>query len=560
MPRPKPFWTLDCETDPFKHGRVPQPFMWGAYNGNDYEEFQTAQEVVNFFRDTKTVVYAHNGGKFDYHYLREDINTDESISIISGRFAKFRIGICEFRDSMNILPVPLAAFKKDDIDYAIFEPDARLDPNNMHRIRAYLRSDCVYLHELISEHRKENGVVLTQAGASMRAWLKQSKRSRPRQSALNFERYKCYYYGGRVQCFEQGVKQTDFKVVDINSAYPFAMLSRHPISPVGIQMSHLPTEGEIERCMVSLHCTARGCFPWRDERDGSLYFPEDEHTVREYHVTGYELVKAFEHNAIKNISIDHVHYFTETVDFKDFILENWERRAQAKRDKNAALSLITKLLMNSLYGKFSSDYAKYFDYVIATDDSYGEWKEKGYVKDKDFAADRFLMRRSIEFQLNQEEDNGKSRYYNIATAASITGYVRAELFDAAQKCGGLIYCDTDSIAARDVSGLRQGDELGLWKEEGEFDHYAIAGKKTYAFHKRGQPHSHDLDEEKNYKYFKVASKGVDLDPADIARAASGQTVKYKPEVPTYSIKRTEPIFINRVVRNTAKDIRHVSKN
>jgi hypothetical protein len=592
MPRPRPFWTLDCETDPFessvqavarrhcpecganigavcktkkgennevheKRRRIPRPFIWGAFNGDTYETFADVQNVVEFFESNKTVVYAHNGGKFDYHYMREHVNTDEPISIIGGRLAKFRIGVCEFRDSMNILPVPLGAFKKDEIDYAIMEPDMRDDPNHRATILRYLRSDCVYLHELISAHRAENGVVLTQAGASMRAWLKQSKRSRPRQSALYFERYKPYYYGGRVQCFEQGAQRRPFKVIDINSAYPYAMLSRHPISSVGSQMSHLPPEGHIHECMITLRATARGCFPFRDEKDGSLYFPHDEHEIREYHVTGYELIAALEYDAITNINIERVHRFTEMVDFADFIQDNWKRRAQAKENKDEALSLIVKLLMNSLYGKFSSDYAKYFDYVLASPDSMNEWLEKAYQKDKVFAKDKYLMQRSIEYKLTQEEESGKSRYYNIVTAASITGYVRAMLFSAMQKCSGLIYCDTDSIAAQDVSGCNIGNELGQWKVEDAFDYFAIAGKKTYAFHKDGEPFDDTLTEKNEYAYWKLASKGVDLSPSELIQVATGTTVKYSPLVPTYSIKRETPVYVSRDVRRTAKDIRYV---
>ena len=29
----------DSETDPFKHGRFPTPFIWGLYDGTHYYEF-----------------------------------------------------------------------------------------------------------------------------------------------------------------------------------------------------------------------------------------------------------------------------------------------------------------------------------------------------------------------------------------------------------------------------------------------------------------------------------------------------------------------------------------
>ena len=549
--RKSSFWVIDCETDPFKVGRVPQPFIWGVYGGEDYNYFtcESVQEIVDFFERQKTIVYAHNGGKFDYHYLRRFINTDESISIISGRLSKFRIGTCEFRDSMNILPVPLSAFKKDRIDYTIMEAEHRDNPIHRAEILHYLQNDCRYLHELIEEHRKENGIVLTQASASMRKWLKTSKNERPKQTAMQFERHKPFYYGGRVQCFKEGDAYCDFKLIDINSAYPRAMLEYHPFSVDSMVLDHLPRDGDLHKCMVHLRGIARGCFPWRNEKDHSLYFPDDEKTVRDYFITGYELIAALKHNAIKIFEVVEVKYFVNTVNFEDFILTNWDRRAQAKKDGNTALSIIVKLLMNSLYGKFASDYSKYHDYLLASTDSIGAWMAAGYEYDAEWENQITLLSRPIS------ED--KHKYYNIATAASITGYVRAMVFEALQTVDTPIYCDTDSIAAVGLGKCQLGDSLGEWKEEGDFDHYAIAGKKTYAFHKAGTPFTDDLDDDGQYKHYKLACKGVDLSPSEILQVSKGIIVNYAPQVPTYSVKRTSPIFVNRNVAKTAKDIRVV---
>ena len=30
---------IDCETDPFKAGRVPEPFIWGMYDGNEFKNW-----------------------------------------------------------------------------------------------------------------------------------------------------------------------------------------------------------------------------------------------------------------------------------------------------------------------------------------------------------------------------------------------------------------------------------------------------------------------------------------------------------------------------------------
>ena len=84
MTKKRTIAVIDCETDPFKRGRIPAPFIWGFYNGETYEEFTNFNEVpstklLKDMRDTSElipylqsqdiIVYAHNGGKFDYHFL-----------------------------------------------------------------------------------------------------------------------------------------------------------------------------------------------------------------------------------------------------------------------------------------------------------------------------------------------------------------------------------------------------------------------------------------------------------------------------------------------------------
>ena len=168
------------------------------------------------------------------------------------------------------------------------------------------------------------------------------------------------------------------------------------------------------------------------------------------------------------------------------------------------------------------------------------------------------MRAPTVEQLNDEKSY-KWRYYNVATAASVTGFVRAYLFRALSHSGGLIYCDTDSLAARDLGSLDYGDGLGQWKREGDFDSYAVAGKKLYAFHRAGSDSRYDPKAEEQDKTWKIASKGVNFasredGPALIQRIAEGDSVEYEPEVPTYSVTREQPRFINRSILKTYKDI------
>jgi hypothetical protein len=543
----KPFLTIDCETDPFKPGRIPAPFIWGVYDGQteQYEEFATAEEVAEFLHSRDCLVYAHNGGKFDYHYMRDLINTDDPIMVISGRLAQFKIGESTYRDSMNILVNPLRAFAKDEIDYAKLEPEVR--HLHMDEIRRYLRSDCVNLWNTINTYFEKYGRTLTQAGASMRYWQKNYAVPWTKQTMRQSESTRDYYYGGRVECFASGYGLEPFNVVDINSAYPNAMLQQHPLSPEGISSEHLPPDHKMGPQLIKLEGVARGCFPFRNE-DGSLFFPDDANEVREYSVTGWELKAALEQDAFKIFRVLDVLQYGQTVNFADYVDHFYAERVRAKAAGDKAADVFAKLFLNSLYGKFASDPEKYSEYVIASTDTVADWcapepnslRKAGppYVVLGPW-GDRYLCARALP------ED--KHTYYNVATAASITGFVRAQLFTAISKCSGVLYCDTDSIAARDVSKLPQGDKLGEWKLEATCSEWAIAGKKLYAF-------KTDKQDAEGAPVWKTASKGVRLDAPDIVRVARGETVISNPAVPTYTMHRPAPEFIPREIRITHKKV------
>jgi DNA polymerase type B, organellar and viral len=571
------FWTIDAETDPFHNcqdvecekchggGRLPLPFLWGLYEGNSdtYLQFETVAELGKWFIDLEwksggQTFYAHNGGKFDYHFFRDQINADENILIISGRLAKFKVGGHEFRDSLNIFPnTRLKDFGiKSDIDYAKMEASVR--HLHMAEISSYLQQDCVGLWQMIARYRRDYGKQLTQAGASMRVWQKMAQREPPRQTRGEHLAQKKYYYGGRVQCFEAGVKRTDFEVYDINSAYPFAMRNLHPISTVPSIVDNLPKrDSEIGPCLLTFNAVShKGALPYRQESD--LFFPEDEKTVRTYHVTGWEYLAALETNSLTHIKFGEILQFAEVIDFKNYIDHFFGLREDARKRGDVAGRTFGKYFMNSLYGKFGANCENYAEYVIATIDSMEDWIKKGYREYKPWGDRTLMVREPTEEEL--DDIQGKWRYYNIATAASVTGFVRAYLYRALCKSEGAIYCDTDSIKVRNCAHLDIGTELGKWKYEYRGDYFAVAGKKLYADHIANRPWTYDPKEEnKENQNWKIASKGANLAslsdaPKIIEQIANGETIRYHPEVPTFSFWRDQPVFVPRDLRPTAKNM------
>jgi hypothetical protein len=150
----------------------------------------------------------------------------------------------------------------------------------------------------------------------------------------------------------------------------------------------------------------------------------------------------------------------------------------------------------------------------------------------------------LECDLPEEKKN----YYNVATAASITGWVRAYLFESICKAEGVVYCDTDSIFCTDAPNLKLSKELGDWGIDGEFKAGGgVAGKKLYSFELKVPKRDKKTGE--IVQTHKVASKGAKLTPAQVIQVCQGETVLYKRDSPTYSLKKP-PEFIDRRIRMT----------
>lgn len=520
-------WVADSETDPFKAGRIPAPFVWGAYNGSEYHQFEDTDQFVDFFEDKKAIVYAHNGGKFDWHFILHRFEQFSEIQVISGRLAKFRIGECEFRDSFNILPFSLATYQKDEIDYSIFEREVRNMPENWEKITAYLKSDCVYLYEMVSAFIDRYGMHLTVAGAALKTWEKIAETKAPKTGAFFYESFSPYYYGGRVECFESGVINTDFEVIDINSAYPYAMKSYHPYGDNYDVSTSLPnTKASIQRAFIKLECVASGCFPFRS--DTGLTFPNDSER-RVYNITGWEFLAAIDTGTIQDWEILEVITFNDSIVFTDYIDHFFDLKTTAKQNGDKAGYLFSKLFLTSLYGKFGANPDNYTEYTIVKPRYIDAAEADGYNFTAELGPWALCSRPLME---------EKRRYYNVAVAASITGFVRAYLWRAINECEGVMYCDTDSIACRRSGALELDPErLGAWDVEAQCDFAAIAGKKLYAFR---------LTDGTGWK---TASKGVRLEPEEIISVAKGVPTTYNPENPSFSLKRGNKFISRKITKN-----------
>lgn len=565
-------WAADSETDPFCAGRVDiRPFIWGAYNGAEYvefdnyalpgpvsDEYRCTRAFVDFFKDRDCIVYAHNGGKFDWFFLLDELEPFQPLMVISGRLAKFKIGKAEFRDSWNIMPMPLATVHKTEIDYSKFERDVR--EQHMPEIRAYLRDDCEDLHRMIMAFIAEFGLHLTQAGASVKAWERISNITAPETSAEFYAEIAPYYYGGRVQCFWSGEYHGEFKIVDINSAYPYAMMHLHPAGDTIFTLSALPGDDDkISRCFIVMTAESTGAFPVR-AASGSLEFPDDGE-VREFHITGWEYLAARDTGTLRQARVLSVKQLPDIVEFSEYLNHFYSMKTESKRAGYAngawhdlsqkARYEFSKRFLNSLYGKMGANPENYESYTaVKPQHIEAAEAEDGY---------RFVCELDALCLVSKPLEEERQRFYNVAIAASITGFVRAYLWRAIATCrdagGKVLYCDTDCLWATQTGNLQlHPDNLGAWDVEAECDYGAIAGKKMYAaqtlksypmLDDSGEPH-----ERAGERVWKTASKGVRLTREQIVNVAKGKIVRFSPIAPSFSLKRGIQ-FVPRTIRRSA---------
>lgn len=560
--RSAPVAACDCETDPFLRMRTPKPFLWGYYDDKQYLEFERTEDFVEFIKTKRITLYAHNGGKFDFIFLLPyiEIGKPIKVQIISGRIVSVRIGLCELRDSFSIIPVALKELGgKKDIEIWKLEKVHRKKYDK--EIREYLYHDCLSLFQAVTAYREAAGKYKTIASNAL-AFAKRLKID-PGKTNFRFDaNFRGYYFGGRTECFQPGTHR-DLAILDIKSAYPFAMQHDHANGNERRLLSSLDglSREEIQRSFITLECFASGCFPLRNGVEG-LLFP---HEYNEYKVTGWEYLAACDLGLIQNVTIRDVYVFRDKINFAPYV-EHWYKYKEAHpKGLDPMNYTIGKIMMNSLYGKLAQNPARYYDYKIVLPGEKScrctydpetnrlEYNADCPIKDPEdhgwlvgAESDEYSVhRRPSLWQYAYKHGASwvdKNIYKNVATGASVTGFTRAHLLRAMYAVGieNVVYCDTDSLTVlkgANVNALSQSPKLGDWELEepcAPIGHFA--GKKLYA-----------VQNSKSGKY-KIASKGARLNQRDIVKIIDGHKTEYQEKDDSLAFERVAAITDGDIVQ------------
>lgn len=255
-----------------------------------------------------------------------------------------------------------------------------------------------------------------------------------------FER-KCYH-GGRTDIFYQG-RLTGKKIynLDVNSMYPY-MMKENKMPIKAIKILKLPSLLTVRAYSLKYNIMAwcaldttepayqkvyrdRLCFP-TGRFTTYLTDPELRYAMRNGHLKAVYYMAVYESDYI----------FTEYVKYFHLLKTRYEKEG------NKTYRYITKLFMNSLYGKFGQKIdIPYFEDKLT---------EPEYSHESVFDADTGIIYKELKLGFSRkvfQEAVGDAYNSFVAIAAHVTGLARIHLWNLIKTAGyrNAYYCDTDSI-------------------------------------------------------------------------------------------------------------------
>ena len=288
------------------------------------------------------------------------------------------------------------------------------------------------------------------------------------------------YYGGRVECFELGhIKSGPFVTLDINSQYPYVMINNeYPVKLISIRKNvDLSFARDILKtfCAVSevIVNTDLPIYPIR--QNGKLIFPIG--TFKTYLCTR-GLKCALERNHIESIITMAV--YQKASIFDSYVAFFYALKDKYKQEDNDILTRMSKLFLNSLYGKFGQKKTLTEMIEDCTFNGYYRIDTIDLVTGEKEIEYKMFNKRVIEYG----EEDGKQSF--PAIASHITEDARLLLWQIIESTGieHVLYCDTDSIKIRkkhlvNVEYPIDSYKLGALKIESENEDLEIIAPKCY---------------------------------------------------------------------------------
>jgi hypothetical protein len=451
------------------------------------------KENIELFKDT--TFYAHNGGRFDVILLlRDAILADPEIELLGrklielnnaliGVSIKYRGEVIHFKDSYRLFQSGLGRLTKE---FKVNTPKGHLDhkiitadtyEQHKDEVLEYHRADCVGLLECIDKFaqfafgRFNINITDCFTAASFSKRINKTKYMKTKHGvyrlATPIDKYiRTSYLGGRNECFMLGNIPGNAYYYDFTSLYPFAGTNFLPVGMPSYQNyrdgSKTIQEALRTNQMGFIKCMVKGTAQMLNyelplhgvHQESRLLFPYIENPIEMTLFTqeikeGLKLGYTYE-------PIDGYSFNRDTL-MKDFFMDCFEYKKQAKKDGDKALEMMWKIIINSGYG--------FWGYNPGNNDTIKLYSKgsRGYLEP--LAKQQLKAVNQVEgYTFARVANDKQPSDTNVGIAAAITSYARIYLHRAMtdiRNAGGILYyCDTDSI----ICDLKLSDHPELIKK------------------------------------------------------------------------------------------------
>lgn len=318
--------------------------------------------------------------------------------------------------------------------------------------------------------------------------------------ATNLERDS--YYGGRTEIFRYGyLGENEYFMLDVNSMYPNAMKNYDiPIKLLGygedvkIEVLEDMLKKYYVIADISLE-TKTNAFPLRlinnpkspyylknpqnliypPQKTNRIIFPIGRFRTVLHHEEIKLLLKVGKVHQIHRLS-----FYEKGNPFNDYVDFFYKYKREYKELDNLSFRYITKLFLNSLYGKFGQT-EPHRDFI-------GLDTENRFYRIPYFNANEGVYAQELtwDYRVYKEFKKGETSFSYPAIAGAITSNARIHLFSLFEIAGfsNVFYCDTDSLITNregyeNLLELIDSSKLGLLDLQKKGKRLIIRGNKDY---------------------------------------------------------------------------------
>ena len=370
--------------------------------------------------------------------------------------------------------------------------DIDFDESSTDSIKEYCKRDCEITGKMFLSYldflrgNDLGGFSPTISGQSLRAY----RHKFMHHKILHYDRpdvnefVRAAYFGGRVECFRLGQQPIDkYLKLDINSMYPFVMQQNEYPTKL-VQWVRHPSIEYADKILangcVIAHCKIQTDSPvYGKKLNSKLCFPTG---CFDAYLCSGSLRHAIDKGDV--VSITDLLVYESAEIFKDYVDYFYPLKAQYAKAGSLTWTLIVKLFLNSLYGKFGE---KRDTTIVDCEDLSNDFRREDVIfKDQGLKGIETVCFGRHTITAGDKEGPQSAP----GVAAHVTDYARVYLYSLLSSVGlsNVLYCDTDSIFIREsdfnsIRHLVNPTEIGKLKVEATTTNLAIHGLKDYTFGK-----------------------------------------------------------------------------